>query len=211
VKERPILFSEQMVKMMLDGRKLQTRRIFKPSPPAWVQEFGFSMLTPPGQIEGRGIHPEVGPGSSFFPCRYGLPGDRLWVRETWQMNDVRFVRGPIPKTRPADLAELAYRADGEAHEQWPEEIDRDGWHWRPGIHMPRWASRITLEIVQVRVERLQEIDDHDALAEGVTPLGDTDGAAVAGFRKLWDSINGKRAPWKKNPWLWCVSFKVVGR
>jgi hypothetical protein len=178
VKERPILFSGPMVRAILDGQKTQTRRIVKPQP----------------SIEGQEPH--------LVRCPYGVPGDRLWVRETW---------GEGGMTKPGDPA--SYAAD------WPDAgaIRK----WRPSIHMPRWASRIDLEVTAVRVERLQAITEEDARAEGaahrIARGGDLSGALegetpiqhVAHFRDLWDSINGERTPWASNPWVWVVSFKRV--
>lgn len=128
-------------------------------------------------------------------CPYGNPGDRLWVRETWAHR--RWMLGdasPNPTT--------VYRADGE---------DLKGCaRWRPSIHMPRWASRIALEVVSVRVERLQDISEDDAKAEGVTIKGTSryDGEARDAFEALWCSINGADS-WEINPWCWCISFKVI--
>jgi hypothetical protein len=120
-------------------------------------------------------------------CPYGQPGDRLWVRETHN------TCGEKP----------FYRADGEM----PLE-----WKWSPSVFMPRWASRITLEITAVWVERLKDITIEDAQAEGITPLG-TEGDSRrwrAGFRELWDSLNAKRGyGWDANPWVWVISFKRV--
>lgn len=149
-----------------------------------------------------------------LPCPYGEPGDRLWVRETWAPRDSEaFLRHEV------EADKLFYRADDERH------LLTDG-RWRPSIHMPRWASRITLEVASVRVERVQDITDADALAEGVTNYGD-DSQFPPGFsmstraarkwrprrefRDLWDSINGKRpgCAWSDNPWVWAVTFKVI--
>jgi len=141
------------------------------------------------------------------PCPYGVPGDRLWVRET-------FVQG-----HPSDAGEVRYdlplrywyRADGDL-DMWAGEDGHAGdVPWRPSIHMPRAASRITLEITDVRVERLQAISEEDALAEGV-PFVQNDPferTARREFQDLWDSLNAKRAPWASNPWVWCLTFKRV--
>jgi len=144
-------------------------------------------------------------------CPYGAPGDQLWVRETWQINHIDYDRGPAPKSRPLD-AELLYRADGEFRDQF--EIDEGGSGWRPSIFMPRWASRISLEITGVRVERVQDISDADAKAEGV-PEGAFDTGLtyvpsyVESFMNLWDAINAARAPWDSNPWVWVVEFRRI--
>lgn len=122
-------------------------------------------------------------------CPYGQPGDRLWVRETW----CSYGNGPI------------YRAD---YDKYSPISDGIGGPWKPSVHMPRWASRIALGIVSVRVERLQNLDDHDAMAEGADQIGDCEGAFVAGFRRLWESINGPGS-WDQNPWVWVIEFKRV--
>ena len=170
-------------------------------------------------------------------CHYGSPGDRLWVRETWQLFDPhpdgdgdalgadRIKHGQrapwdgVVNERAIEWV-AAYRADGDvAHKTHGPAL------WRPSIHMPRWASRLTLDVTAVRVERLQAISEADAIAEGVRELplqechpgawwtaDPSTGAAlhardpVAAFRKLWDSINGDRASWASNPWVWVVEF-----
>lgn len=149
-KERPILFSGPMVRALLDGRKTQTRRVVKPQPPAPVTSAYRPFLqTDPGQWQGFAeidhlIH-------WYGRCPYGIRGDRLWVRETWSLADT-----------PSGYA---YAAD---HLQ-----DTKGWGWKPSIHMPRRASRLTLEVTEVRVQRLQDISREDAIAEGAsqTPGG----------------------------------------
>lgn len=165
--------------------------------------------------------------------RFGVPGDRLWVRETWA--DVE----PLPSRTPAyDGARFAVRPDGSSSELWYRAdgemgvtslLFDDGPRWRPSIHMPRWASRITLEIVDVRVERLHDITEEDARAEGVDwaspqPFGEkwddddredprevgygSGSFALDNFRRLWSSINGSES-WAANPWVWRVEFRRV--
>lgn len=233
-KERPILFSCDMVRAILDGRKTQTRRPIKPQPPSYIDGLHGNKLRQraPYRLE----HPETGAiiGSGFFDdddraykCPFGVPGELLWVRETWGDR--------------ADYSELAacrtdrvyYAADGK----------KSGWKYRPSIHMPRWASRITLEAVSVRVERLQEITEEDAQAEGVEPAErhcescgwtgrwddapfvsednapcpechrdtdsiDQDAMFRRGFSNLWHSIYGRES-WAANPWVWSVEFRRV--
>lgn len=175
-RERPILFSGPMVRAILAGTKTQTRRVVK---------------VEPGKLD-------VGENPA---CPYGVPGgSRLWVRETWYDDNATRDAEPIP-TSHDDF--IHYRADGEAHDQFEE---LDGFlRWRPSIFMPRWASRITLEVTEVRVERLQEITEADAWAEGIAahvvrPIHD--------YAALWDSLNAKRGfGWDTNPWVWVVSFR----
>jgi hypothetical protein len=222
MRERQILFSGAMVLAILAWTKTQTRRLrglakINEAPGAWellgVRD-GFAQF----YSSSRDAH-------VFLRCPYGEPGDRLWVRETWAPADCMY--------QDHDLDEpgvVAYRADLSARFQHPGRYaepgavpayDLESWNfgslrWRPSIHMPRWASRITLEVAGVRVERLQEITEEDARAEGITgssPPGDfamsCEGANgyVCAFAELWESINGKRAPWARNPWVWVVEFR----
>ncbi len=200
MKERGVLFSAPMVRAILDDRKMQTRRILK-APKAL--EFYGSDDTPavvrylddghsgPGVY----IHAEEYPdeGSCFVRCPYGQPGDRLWVRETWALADV-------PKKRRTEAVQ--YRATGDIGPYLK---------WRPSIFMPRWASRITLEVTGIRVERLQDISEGDAKAEGVSATcDDVEGRldARTHFCELWDSINGDLS-FLANPWVWVVEFKRI--
>ncbi len=206
--ERPILFSAPMVRAILAGTKTQTRRVVKPQP-----------------------HP-LGddPVTAKKRCPYGQPGDRLWVRETFA---VRGNEDGHPERTDGTLcgereAPRFYRADCKQTDygmwQLPDGSLLEG--WRSSLHMPRWASRITLEVVSVRVERLQNISEPDAQAEGCLPdkhflnqlshLRGSDAVravpsklytAKERFAQLWDSINAKRAPWASNPWVWAVEFR----
>lgn len=229
MKERPILFSGEMVNAILDGRKTQTRRIVKPQPNAnsqlTVRPGGT--LQPPmwgqtlaGYIVGQNGIKELHETAPFKPWMspYGKPGDRLWVRETWQVRDDKsyYTKADTKchRTEHPQCAEIWNKT------QPPEAFPQ----WISPIFMPRWASRITLEITGVRVERLQEITEADAIAEGITEALSEDtlsGGAVNpelpehftpyrhkfGFKFLWDQINGKRASWESNPWVWVVDFK----
>lgn len=251
MKEMPILFSSAMIRAILSGAKTQTRRIAKfdravgdpDVPPGHVLDLIY-----PGSLQYYGyVTPandrptwrvqrlcdatckhidDVGPYDgrhlkSWGPMPYAR-GDQLWVRETWGLHahgdETDWFRGSV-RGVPADSLQaqfhLALRADWGPLQ--------DGCFWRPAIFMPRWASRITLEIGEVRVQRLQEISEDDARAEGVHR---NDAAVVyqhgaSGFDKelswtargafavLWDSINGKRAPWSSNPWCWAITFRRV--
>ena len=179
--DRPILFSAPMVRAILAGTKTQTRRVVKPAHKAWMDQPVTHQL---GEWDKR-------------PLPYGKPGDRLWVRETWQAvsgNDR--ARHIMTHPRP-DRGWLEYAAT-------PRD-DEPAYKWRPSIHMPRWASRITLEVTGVRVERLQDISEADAISEG-TPF--PCGGWVGGYQKLWESIHGPGS-WDLNPWVWVVEFKRV--
>jgi len=190
MKEKPILFSGPMVRAILDWRKTQTRRRLKPQPGT--------------RHDGTPIH--FGDEGTFLKCPYGQTGDRLWVKETFRFDGIDHRFGMAERRKD----ELSFRADMEA--------DRsvNDCPWRPSIFMPRWASRITLEITGVRVERLQEISEEDAKAEGCVQafwpyerlqLGKARNYK-AGYRKLWESINGPGS-WDANPWVWVIEFRRV--
>lgn len=191
-KTRPILFSGEMVRAILEGRKTQTRREIKPQP-------SCIRLTDAGERVPMGLPPQHG---FAMACPYGKPGDRLWVRETLRFDPDygwRYQAGPEP--RPLS----AQRLD-EIHGQ----LARMGFSYSrpscPSIHMPRAASRITLEIVAVRVERLHEISDSDCYAEGITDEDIGMGLSNAAYLALWEKING-RASVERNPWVWVIEFK----
>lgn len=235
MKERPILFSAPMVRALLDGSKTQTRRVCKPAEAA-----GLSYVVGINDPRDFGQRPLEVPGSGWFGDEegdvqfyspYGRPGERLWVRETWGVvsnawdDDGNLVEW-VPDRPATAINEMRfgsgyysghaiYAADG-SHE-WAGDDDgggepRSAWH--PSIHMPRAASRILLEIVSVRVERLQDISEADAMAEGAQPvLVPPDGGScphVEGYRDLWEQINGTGS-WAANPWVWVVEFRQVER
>jgi len=214
VKERPILFSGPMVRAILGGRKTQTRRVVKPQP--------ARLTSLDDDTEGRffwewdylgsgGDYNDVRQGRKEFFCPYGQPGDRLWVRETWR------VRGGQEYEYQRDRSQVMYRA---THGEDGYPLGWESYDWRPSIHMPRWASRITLEITGVRVERLNEVSEADAMSEGVTALdGQFSGCYAAGpalsgttakecFRRLWAPINGPDS-WEANPWVWVLEFRRI--
>lgn len=215
VKERPMLFSAPMVRALLDGSKTQTRRALK------VQMVYGDVC---GMFSSWYLPNKAGTGGTLWPngkediismCPHGQPGDRIWVRETW--------RGVVTINPPECAPEYGvarYVPDREhcKRVEYAATQDRDDEPWRPSIHMPRWASRIQLEIVAVRVERLNACSDVDAVAEGIglnpsaigmkltNPPGES--MAIAMYRALWDSINGAGS-WAANPWVWVVEFKRV--
>lgn len=211
MKERPILFSAPMVRALLDGTKTQTRRIVKPQP---VFEDG---------------------GSTVIDwCPYGQPGDRLWVRETWRIGAWNEDGGEIAVDYMADNRSrregLQVPEADDFEKYWLQccddcnkagvKTDEDGkYHWEPGqspcrvrpsIFMPRWASRITLEIIGVAAARLQDVGQQDSMEEGITgeELFLAQGYAPMAYKKLWESINGEGS-WNLNPWVWVIEFKVV--
>ena len=221
MKESPILFSAPMVRALLDGTKTQTRRVVKRIP--WLAG---------ANADFAGASPFVNAGewriaggeemTAGFRCPYGAPGDRLWVKETWSIDPCPVM--PFTGPRSSDGGEVMYLAT-------------DGWDgpWRPSIHMSRWASRITLEITDVRVQRLHQLTRDDILAEGVRipacaatmnplidvstrngpsaflsreQLGNVDALLRAHWAALWCAING-RPSWDANPWVWALTFKRV--
>lgn len=203
--ERPILFSGPMVRAILSGAKTQTRRVVKPQPHAEITSFceiipGGGDWKPAWSSSRRSVEMLHSGESMVFNktlrCPYGQPGDRLWVRETCA----------VPRNSQ-DREKVLYKAD----EMFDGCARGDlGFKWRPSIHMPRWASRIDLLVKDVRVERLQEISEEDAIAEGVVPpIGSVDVRAWVLFRRLWDSINAAKHPWSSNPWVWVVEFERV--
>jgi hypothetical protein len=201
VKERPILFSAPMVLAILDGRKTQTRRILKNQPVdirrVFMKSEGLAYVENAHGVE---IPLEV--------CKFGKPVDRLWVRETYALvprTAYAHSDGVQQMLKPDDNHDAAiYRAGWERSE--------GGIRWRPSIHMPRWACRIDLEITGVRVERLQDISEGDARAEGVP--GEEEAALGCNwyekprraYRRIWSQINGE-ASWNENPYVWVIEFK----
>ncbi|MFG8814706.1 hypothetical protein ACEPW0_03340 [Pseudomonas aeruginosa] len=204
-RERPILFNEQMVRAILEGRKTVTRRVMKPQP-----DFLGSMVDPntPFKTLDAGLHARI-------TCPHGQPGDRLWVREAWAAD------AQVDAIAPRDLSQgepIWYPADFSVRQTGCSMISKG--RGRPSIHMPRWASRILLEITAVRVERLQDISEEQALAEGVhgepcdharqacSDIGCWGDTAKGAFGFLWEQLNGAGA-WQANPWVWVVEFKRV--
>lgn len=188
-----MIFNAEMVRALLDGRKTQTRRIIKD---CTVGRDPISKFIKIGK-KFIGCYPEDVPELIRECCPYGVPGDRIWVRETWaeagaSAPDLKLHRANYPEHVPS------------IYENVPpaEEI-----RWTPSIHMPRTASRILLEITDVRVERLRSMSQDDARAEGVIAASGPMEAGLA-FRELWDSIYGEES-WKANPWVWVIEFKRV--
>lgn len=222
MRDIPILFQGAMVRANLNGTKTMTRRIAKGMPGPGGYRVGGTL---------------IGPGGRPIKSPYGLPGDRLWVREAWR------VGAKFDNIKPSDIPDrscsVLYAAGGSASNT------SDGWRFddawpgdcpvpwagklRPSMFMPRWASRIALEIVDVRVERLQDISEADARAEGCEPIDrgiwwknytypvGFDGkptkvvgyrTAIESYRSLWEAINGDGS-WAANPWVWVVEFRRV--
>lgn len=191
MKARPILFRGEMIRALLEGRKTQTRRVVKPQPIA--KKLAGS---------GRGACITDTGSGIVVHCPYGQPGDLLWVREGFRSKRVDKLPGDV-----------IYRADHPDASHVPGMYGRP---WKPSIHMPRWASRLTLRITDVRVERVQDVSEADAEAEGARAAFSYPGwAGVSsqplyrwGFHELWESINGPES-WDANPWVWVVQFEVI--
>lgn len=213
MKERPILMSAPMVLATLQGRKTQTRRIVKP------------LLVPPSGWEIDPFSDDDYGTEQFYDlsnrknrvtvkCPYGKPGDRLWVRETWATipdEDECSIADLTQMTEECGPATLFYRADPG--------LKHPCGKWRPSIHMPKWASRITLEITEVRVQRLRDISENDVLDEGlaICPGGfmlpdwpHYFESPQDAYKHLWESLHGKGS-WDANPYVWAISFKRVER
>lgn len=235
-KERPILFSSSMVQALLDGRKTQTRRIIKPQPNQCLVCGKLPINWDKDCLDG-GSHESIN-----YNCPFGNIGEQLWVRETFAFG------GAAEKCQPGNINlvtqehwlnnnYLWYRADGESPclGETIGEIMAGRGRWRPSIHMPRWASRISLIITGIRVERLQNISAADAIAEGLKAISkdgtsikygipdrdgypgtdnfgwdwqDWDSDPVKAYKHLWDTISGSDS-WNKNPFVWVIEFRII--
>lgn len=220
--DRPILFSGPMVRALLDGRKTQTRRVLQPQPPSNVIRVDRSLRGPQwhDMIDVDGGYENA----DFLQVAYAV-GARLWVREAHTLLPRTAYRGSVGT---GTIEQVEHPTDGYTAAVFREGFDRSGRpRWRPGIHMPRWASRLTLTITDARVQRLQEISEADAIAEGaeVCRLPGIDGGVMVHtdhpcvtvspgrwYRQLWDSLNAARGfGWDANPWVVAVSFTVEHR
>lgn len=206
--ERGMIFNAEMVRAILDGRKTQTRRIMKVQPES--NQLGLLLITDStkhsdigkyhwAESNATGNHVR----SKLFLCPFGAVGDRIWVRETFcPVDDTQYDGEKWVDYRATPRYEASHPAGWDSAPN-----DAEALKWRPSIHMPRWASRILLEITDVRVERLRSMSQDDARAEGVIAASGPMEAGLA-FRELWDSIYGEES-WKANPWVWVIEFKRV--
>lgn len=191
MKERPIIFNDEMVRAILDGLKTQTRRIVNGVPSS--HDFhGWVLSSTSAKDEGKACW-AIGKSPLLnkpirVRCPFGAVGDRLWVREAWARYNI-----------DSHSHDVAYRAT-------PPEDWCKGGRWRSSVHMPRWASRITLEITDVRVERLQDITEEDAHTEGM--CWGNFGTPREAFHRLWESRENIYT-WNSNPWVWAIAFKRV--
>lgn len=193
MKERPILFSGPMVRLILGDHKTQTRRVIKPQP-----------------ISVKGGYPWKDDLHAII-CPFGRSGDRLWVRETFVV-DYEIGEGTRGEVPPA----VFYRATDDGKTNFTPGMEM----WKPSIHMPRWTCRLFLDVKAIRVERLQDISEDDCYSEGALEWADaqdlrhSDGTPAKfpsirhAYRALWDSLNAKRGfGWDTNPWVWMIEFK----
>jgi len=250
MKARPILFSAPMVQALLDGRKTMTRRIVKPSVVEAIDWCGGGVDDEPATVDtfqlhwcvsrndGKPVKEQWLISSSEYQeegvvpigVAYGNVGDLLWVRETWKPDVDDMTSGT---TFRADNSFITIENSEEAANKWIAARKPEEQHpqmkspvWRPSIFMPRWASRLILEIIDIRIERLNDISEEDAISEGVIAVDVNDTTVYTGdfvsemvwpedyhenpesaFSDLWQSINGPDS-WDKNPWVWVVEFKV---
>jgi len=213
MKERPVIFNSEMVRAILSGGKRQTRRVMKPQVHSMARfaDYKTDLGYPTSKTHlWAGFYlTEDSETPGYYKCPYGKIGDRLWVRETWSTDaDIEAYRKanePVP---------IVYKGDWDIYGVTKEEACDVGIIWKPSIFMPRWASRIDLEIKDIRVERVQDISIDDAIAEGVCGYP-PDGHGMRSevrrwFQEIWDSINAKRGyGWDSNPWVWIIMFKRV--
>lgn len=226
MKERPVIFNGEMVRAILDGRKTQTRRVMAVQPES--NQFGLLRITDStkrsdigqyhwAESNATGTHQR----SALFSCPFGQVGDRLWVRETFAVLgnedgcpidwDGNLIKGDEKKAARIYKASCWQEPGNYGLWSIPDRDTQYEGTWRPSIHMPRWASRISLEITSVRVERLNDISEEDAKAEGVKAgvcPGHEHMMHQVAFSELWQSIYGEES-WRANPWVWVIEFKQV--
>lgn len=221
MKEHPIPFNGAMVRAILEGKKGSTRRLVAAPPvDGWGFDGEYGRITSSHKHKGKfGAFVRRGVGTDFpevdiIPSPYGAPGDRLWVRENWAAD------AQVDSIAPRDLSQgepICYPADGSIRQTGCALISKG--KGRPSIHMPRWASRLLLEVTSVCVERLQDISDSQAIAEGVIRAGSgwrgyEEGpwfaSPIGAFGSLWEQINGAGS-WAANPWVWAIGFEGVAQ
>lgn len=217
MKERPILFSTEMVQAIMAGRKTQTRRVVKPQPEPVKDAPGRwkFLMKKNGRMQAGSNVETKDLNSKFFGilefCPYGQPGDVLWVRETFcRLSPEHIITTPFV---------YKANADEESEEVRKEYINNGhAYRWKPSIHMPKKAARIWLRVKEVRVERIKQISEKDCQAEGapLTPWeginGDSGECYKYGFINIWNSIHGTgwtKYAWNSNPWVWVVEFEVL--
>jgi hypothetical protein len=192
MKEHPIIFLTPMIKALLNGTKTQTRRVLNKQPIDVLPmvnpiKDGFIVL-----MSRKPNHVQL------FKCRYGQVGDRLWCRESWATIAI------FDDSAPRDIKPKPPIWYCDTNPDDPTNCGDDKGKQRPSIFMPRWASRITLEITDIKVQRLQEITPNECRDEGMSPF-----LYKNNFIRTWDSINGNKYSWEDNPWVWAISFEVI--
>lgn len=222
MKQRPIIFNTEMVRAILDGRKTQTRRPMNPQPhKEWQPLSAKAEWFTPTVIDKKGFYQPakndvfgVSNEDQGFVSPFGAIGDQLWVRETW------YQKGHycMPMWDGADDEDAFWSGTNQAKYFASDRIEKVShkfgeyfWRKRPSIHMPRWAARIILEVTDVRVERVQDISERDAWAEGFDGYDDDVTGGKNGYSEFceaWQSIYGEQS-WQSNPWVWVIEFKVI--
>ncbi|GLY59315.1 phage-like protein [Pectobacterium carotovorum subsp. carotovorum] len=219
MKEHPIIFNAEMVRAILDGRKTQTRRIIKPQPfdrSQYRRDHQIEIISGRAEngdeVDGLYAYTKSTGGTWDAKCPFGQPGDRLWVRETYSPDFANYYPNnrfwyASDNDRKSDIEVV----DGVRGIYSPESDVHVPFRWRPSIHMPRYASRILLEITDVRVEKLKHILRDGIIAEGYPAERAIDGGDYDPFlwyRDLWESLYGDGS-WQKNPWVWVIEFKQI--
>jgi hypothetical protein len=218
MKETGLMFKAPLVRAILSGQKTQTRRIVKPAPAA--DQPLQHITTETGLVYARSMERIYfqNPRRIRWESPVGKPGDRIYVRETWQgplmsskeWEDHYFSEADEIPAKFRSPAHCQYAADGGPPPEFMTMDDEIVSRWKPSIHMPKWAARIWLEITGVRVERLQQITDADLEREGIQEYidkgDDHDGTPRDTFRKLWETTGGD---WATNPWVWVIDFKTI--
>jgi hypothetical protein len=207
MKTRPILMNAEMVRATLEGRKTQTRRIIKG--PEWFEGHSIGYKVYRDWEKDKGADGSYSrcicarDGGEQRRCPYGEPYDQLWVRETWGLVRSEDKNLKVRYAADGKLGPVVYgkKVPPNLFKNWTERNS-------PSIHMPRWASRLTLEITEVSVERLQDITNQDAKAEGAPVTGYDDDTVLNHFHDLWESIHGSGS-WDQNPWIWVIGFKPL--
>lgn len=230
MKARPILFSTPMIQALLEGRKTQTRRIVKPQPTPITDEDDFKWRTnekvygnPPYWWASKGCEAMLGIHEMRYDCPYGSVGDLLWVRETFCIGEIAAGDHDPAEKEPLFVDQSSVAREEVVYKEYciSNDIGIEEVIWKPSIFMPKSASRLTLEITNIRVERLQDISKQDAIAEGIEYESDShitqrcknyiSGGRcpdpIFSYHTLWQKLNGKDS-WAKNEWMWVIEFKV---
>ena len=217
--ERPIIFSGESVRAIIEGRKTQTRRVVKPQPTCFRAGSRPDVVIDNGEFWLRDWDFGIKRSWQVGPCPYGVPGDRLWVREAWELLDHEGDERVQIAYTGDDIGGLSAAVWVTAPKWWiyAKGVNEDGKPLRKHgpqspLFMPRWASRILLELTDVRVQRVQEIGSEDCVAEGIE--WEFRGHPISGlqhaYAAMWDSLNARRGfSWADDPWVWALAFHVL--